>query len=90
MGKAKLAVGRIQVTSDITWNAAPISFAVLHFGDHNLCSGVREFHGEEAYGIMAWEVAEGFSWVDFPETIRYPTVKGWPLDLPLRQGSKQI
>jgi alpha-amylase/alpha-mannosidase (GH57 family) len=69
-GKAKLAVGRIQVTSDITWNSAPISFAVLHFGDHNLCSGVREFQGEEAYGTMVWEVAEAFSWADFPETIR--------------------
>jgi alpha-amylase/alpha-mannosidase (GH57 family) len=69
-GKAKLAVGRIQVTSDITWNSAAISFAVLHFGDHNLCGGVREFQGEEAYGTMAWEVAEAFSWADFPETLR--------------------
>jgi alpha-amylase/alpha-mannosidase (GH57 family) len=69
-GKAKLAVGRIRVTSDITWNSAAISFAVLHFGDHNLCGGVREFQGEEAYGAMAWEVTEAFSWADFPETIR--------------------
>jgi alpha-amylase/alpha-mannosidase (GH57 family) len=69
-GKAKLAVGRIRVTSDITWNAATISFTVLHFGDHNLCGGVREFQGEEAYGAMAWEVTEAFSWTDFPETIR--------------------
>ena len=58
-GKAKLAVGRIRVTSDITWNSAAISFAVLHFGDHNLCGGVREFQGEEAYGTMAWEVTGG-------------------------------
>lgn len=70
VGKAKLAVGQIQVTSDITWNSAPISFAVLHFGDHNFCGGVREFQGEEAYSVMAWEVTEAFSWADFPETIR--------------------
>jgi len=63
-------VGQIQVTSDITWNSAPISFAVLHFGDHNFCGGVREFQGEEAYSVMAWEVTEAFSWADFPETIR--------------------
>ena len=69
-GKAKLAVGRIQVTSDITWNSATISFAVLHFGDHNLCGGVREFQGEEAYATMAAEVSEAFSWADFPETLR--------------------
>jgi alpha-amylase/alpha-mannosidase (GH57 family) len=70
VGKAKLAVGRIRVSSDITWNSAVISFAVLHFGDHNLCGGVREFQGEEAFGAMAWEVMEAFSWADFPETIR--------------------
>jgi alpha-amylase/alpha-mannosidase (GH57 family) len=69
-GKAKLAVGRIRVTSDITWNSATISFAVLHFGDHNLSGGVREFQGEEPYGAMAWEVSEAFSWADFPETLR--------------------
>ena len=69
-GKAKLAVGRIRVTSDITWNSATISFAVLHFGDHNLSGGVREFQGEEAYGAMAGEVAEAFSRADFPETLR--------------------
>ncbi len=69
-GKAKLAVGRIEVVSDITLNSATISFGVLHFGDHNLCGGVREFRGEEAYGTMAWEVTEAFAWADFPETIR--------------------
>jgi hypothetical protein len=69
-GKAKLAVGRIRVTSDITWKSANISFAVLHFGDHNLCGGVREFQGKESYGTMAWEVAEAFSWADFPKTLR--------------------
>jgi len=69
-GKAKLAVGQIRVTSDITWNSAVISFAVLHFGDHNLCGGVREFQGDEPYGTMAWEVTEAFSRADFPETLR--------------------
>jgi alpha-amylase/alpha-mannosidase (GH57 family) len=70
VGKAKLAVGRIRVTSDITWNSATLSFGVLHFGDHNLCGGVRHFQGEEGYGAMVWEVTEAFSWADFPETIR--------------------
>ena len=52
-GNAKLAVGRIRMTSEITRNSATLSFAVLHFGDHNLCGGVREFQGEEAYEAMA-------------------------------------
>lgn len=70
VGKAKLAVGRIQITSDITMNSAAVSFSVLTFGDHNLCGGVRRFLGEEAYGTMAWEVTEAFARTDFPETIR--------------------
>ncbi|MCL6622633.1 MAG: DUF3536 domain-containing protein [Syntrophobacterales bacterium] len=70
VGKAKLALGRIEVTSEITWEALRVSYAVLHFGDHNLCGGVRPFRGEEAYGRLAWEITEAFSWADFPETIR--------------------
>ena len=53
-GKAKLAVGRIQVTSDITWNAATVSFAVLHFGDHNLVrrrAGVPGGGGLRRHGL---------------------------------------
>jgi hypothetical protein len=69
-GKAKLALGRMRITSDITRNSAAISFGVLHFGDHNLSGGVREFQGEEVYGAMAGEVAEAFSVADFPETLR--------------------
>jgi alpha-amylase/alpha-mannosidase (GH57 family) len=70
VGKAKLAIGRIRITSDITMNSATASFGVLSFGNHNLCGGVRYFQGEEAYGAMAWEATEAFSWTDFPETIR--------------------
>jgi alpha-amylase/alpha-mannosidase (GH57 family) len=70
LGKAKLAIGRIQITSDITRNSATASFGVVAFGDHNLCGGVRYFQGEDSYGTMAWEVTEAFSWTDFPETIR--------------------
>jgi alpha-amylase/alpha-mannosidase (GH57 family) len=70
LGKAKLAIGRIQITSDITMNSTAASFGVLSFGDHNLCGGVRYFQGEDVYGAMAWEVTEAFSWTDFPETIR--------------------
>jgi alpha-amylase/alpha-mannosidase (GH57 family) len=70
VGKAKLAIGRIQVSSEITYNADTISFGVLHFGDQNLVGGVRSFLGEEAYGDMAWEVTEAFALADLPETIR--------------------
>jgi alpha-amylase/alpha-mannosidase (GH57 family) len=70
VGKAKLAVGKVRVTSEITRMRSDLSFSVLHFGDHNLCGGVREYQGDEAYQAMAWEVTEAFSWAEFPETIR--------------------
>jgi alpha-amylase/alpha-mannosidase (GH57 family) len=70
VGNAKLAVGRIRVTSEITRRMADLSFSVLHFGDHNMCGGVREYQGEEAYNAMAWEVTEAFSFAEFPETVR--------------------
>ncbi|MGQ9687838.1 MAG: DUF3536 domain-containing protein [Desulfobaccales bacterium] len=70
VGKAKLAIGRILVASEITHNSDTISFGVLHFGDHNLVGGVRVFQGEENYGTMAWEVTEAFALADLPETIR--------------------
>jgi len=69
-GKARLAVGRAQFTSEITRESAQLSFGVLHFGDHNLNGGVREFRGEEAYQALVREAAERFSRADFPETIR--------------------
>jgi len=71
VGKARLAIGRIRVTSDITHNAATLSFGVLHFGDQNLVGGVREYQGEEPYDSMAWEVTEAFALADLPETIRH-------------------
>ncbi len=70
VGKAKLAVGRILVTSEVTRRTADLSFSVLHFGDHNLCGGVRDYQGEEAYNDMVWEVTEAFSWGEFPEAVR--------------------
>jgi alpha-amylase/alpha-mannosidase (GH57 family) len=70
VGKAKLAVGHIRVTSDITRRWADLSFSALHFGDHNLCGGVREFQGANIYDAMARDVLEAFSWAELPETIR--------------------
>lgn len=59
-GKQKLAVGWAQMSSDITWDQVEVSFAVLHFGDHNLAGGIRAFKGEEAFSTMKEEVKEAF------------------------------
>ena len=69
-GKAKLVTGRTKVTSAITNESATHSFGVLHFGDHNVNAGVREYQREEAYQKMLRELTQTFSATDFPEVIR--------------------
>jgi len=69
-GKAKLAAGIIKATSILTRESATLSFGVLHFGDHNVNAGVREYQGEEGYQLMLQELNQSFSIADFPEVIR--------------------
>jgi len=69
-GKPKLAAGRAKVTSTITRESATLSFGVLHFGDHNVNAGARDYLGEEAYQAMLQEITQTFSGADFPEVIR--------------------
>jgi alpha-amylase/alpha-mannosidase (GH57 family) len=69
-GKSRLAMGRIRISSDITGEAARLSFAVLHLGDHNISGGVREFQGEEAYRQLVDETTELFQRADIPGVLR--------------------
>lgn len=70
VGKQKLAVGRAQIRSYITWEDATISFAVLHFGEQNLNGGVRIFRGEEAFAAMLSAIQEAFVKNNIPQLIR--------------------
>jgi (1->4)-alpha-D-glucan 1-alpha-D-glucosylmutase len=69
-GKAHLVVGRARVTSDVTGEAEALSFAVLHFGDHNVNGGVRTFQGEEHYRGLVKDFSATFARADFPEVLR--------------------
>ena len=69
-GKARLALGKVIITSDITRESNAISFGVLHLGDQNVYGGVRPFGGNEAYQAMAGETAEVFRRGDVPELVR--------------------
>jgi alpha-amylase/alpha-mannosidase (GH57 family) len=69
-GKMRAAAGRARFTSLISGESALLSFGVLHFGDHNLNGGVREFRGPEAYQTLVQEVSDCFSRGDLPEVIR--------------------
>jgi alpha-amylase/alpha-mannosidase (GH57 family) len=69
-GRAKLAVGRARVTSEITQESADLCFGVLHWGDQSLNCGVKGYQGEEAYRAMSHEIADAFNSGDFPHTMR--------------------
>lgn len=70
VGKTKLAAGRVQITSEITGESAHLTFGVIHFGDHNLNGGVRQFRGKEAYQQLIAEMETLFSGADLSEIIR--------------------
>jgi alpha-amylase/alpha-mannosidase (GH57 family) len=69
-GKLRLGFGRGRFSSRITQESADLFFGVLHFEDHNLAGGVREFPGEEAYRALLQEISGVFSRGDLPETLR--------------------
>ena len=68
-GKAKLAVGRALVTSEVTQESLEVSYAAVHFGDHTLSGGVRPYRSEHAYRELKRELSQLFARADFPALI---------------------
>ncbi|HET9477268.1 MAG TPA: DUF3536 domain-containing protein, partial [Dehalococcoidia bacterium] len=69
-GVARLAAGRILLTSEITLESQALAFALVHLGDHNLAAGVRAFPGAEQYEAAIEDITEAFARADLPEVIR--------------------
>jgi alpha-amylase/alpha-mannosidase (GH57 family) len=71
-GRARLATGRVRVTSERTGKTGLFAFGVLHFGDHNLNAGVKALTngGLEEYEAMVAEVAGAFEHGDLAQVIR--------------------
>jgi alpha-amylase/alpha-mannosidase (GH57 family) len=69
-GKARLALGRAHITSEITREEADVTFGVAHLGDHSVAGGIREFPGQELYEQTAQVITTVFRRADFPELIR--------------------
>jgi alpha-amylase/alpha-mannosidase (GH57 family) len=69
-GRLRLAIGKTRIKSEITWGEEPVSFAVLHLGDHNLNGGVRKFMGEEAFATMHAEIKETFNKGNISDVIK--------------------
>jgi alpha-amylase/alpha-mannosidase (GH57 family) len=69
-GETVLLVGRARVTSEITQESDLVTFAVLHFGSHNLTGGIRRFAGEDEFRTLRDELLRAFSTADIASVIR--------------------
>ncbi len=69
-GRARLALGRVRVTSVITEESERVVFGVLHLGDHNLSGGVTRFTDEKEYEELVREISAPFAAADLTETLR--------------------
>jgi alpha-amylase/alpha-mannosidase (GH57 family) len=66
----KLAIGRVRVLSELTWDDAILNFAVISFEGHYVSCGVQKFTTDEQYKSMSKDINEAFSRSDIPEVIR--------------------
>ncbi len=69
-GKFTLAIGKSIIRSELTREERPISFAVLHFGDHNISGGVRDFMGAETFATTQKELSAAFETGDMTSVIK--------------------
>jgi hypothetical protein len=69
-GRARLALGAIQVRSRITRRQRDVFFGALYFGDHNIMAGVRAHPGDAEFHSISREVSEPFRSADLPATMR--------------------
>ena len=69
-GKARLALGRIKLTSAITGESARFCLGVLHWGDHNFSCCVKGCKPEKPLAPIVEAISERFTRADFTETIR--------------------
>jgi alpha-amylase/alpha-mannosidase (GH57 family) len=69
-GRARLALGRASVTSEITGESETVAFGVLHLGDHNLSGGILKYPGPEVYERLVAEIGEPFRRADLTGILR--------------------
>ena len=70
VGKARLAVGRVAIASNITHETATFHFGVMHFGDHNLTCGIGNIAADEDFRRLQEEIFATFEKADFPTVLR--------------------
>ena len=70
-GMARLALGRVKLTSEITGESTLLNFGVLHMSNHNVNAGVQESRGSGNDPIFTPAALESFLRGDFAEVIRF-------------------
>jgi hypothetical protein len=66
VGRTRLALGRVRVTSETTHETEMLCFGVLHWGDHNISGCLRRCSPEEPSFEFTQEVFEIFTRGEFP------------------------
>jgi len=69
-GPARMAVGSMRVTAEVTEESARLGFAVLHFGDHNVSCGIRRHAGDEAHARMVSDLSGAMRAADLTAAVR--------------------
>lgn len=70
IGRSRLSIGRVRVTSSLTGTTGEFVFAVLHFGDHNLNAGVASAGDPETYKQLIADGGKAVEQGDLPQLIR--------------------
>jgi alpha-amylase/alpha-mannosidase (GH57 family) len=69
-GKMRIAIGKARFTSEVTQKSEPLTFGVLHFGEHNVHAGVRPFVSAGSFDELLTETAAAFARADLSEAVR--------------------
>jgi hypothetical protein len=71
-GRARLAIGRCRITSNLTEEMEEVSFAALHFGDHNVTAAVERSTAQDlpAFDDLKQKCGAAVTQANLPEVVR--------------------
>ncbi|MGH7195117.1 MAG: DUF3536 domain-containing protein, partial [Candidatus Saccharimonadales bacterium] len=69
-GKARIIIGKAEVSSHITHEHDTFSYTALHFENHNITAGVRHIRTDDEYAEMVTDLDAAFDRTDVAESVR--------------------
>jgi len=69
-GRFNLALGRVKIISDVTWEEKSISYAVLYLGDLNISGGVRVIDDQQEYACIQADMTKAFEKGNMTEVLQ--------------------